>query len=494
MKYTIKYTFLYGSILMLQACTYGLVNNANTGSGLGNATVTIVNGKCSGTGCSALPAQETTSSSGLYVFDAYSTMAAKIILPRNGEEAVKIKVSKPGYQSRTIYHKPDFEEFTHKGQKRYRTQVPTVYLCPIFSPDNDGDSICNAAEARYGTNPNNSDTDGDNLSDAAELFGSNGVDLAGFGAKPKHKDVLIEVDYYPGLKPKAAAINKVAKAFSDAPVNNPDGKKGINLIIDVNQQIAAADVDNNLSPAWTDFDVIKNKYYKSRRNKLFHYALFANRYNGGSSSGLSRGIPAHDFIVTLGNWSTPGGTLQQQAGTLMHEFGHNLGLRHGGNENANYKPNYLSIMSYSYQLRGLRFNGADGYLDYSRLRINSVMENSLNEFAAFSGFAGTTEANLAHYGVRYRNGWLSGNASLNLDFDRDGIIEFLVSADLDGDGNTSDTFSASQNDWNNLVFDGNGTIGDNLLGDSEGLSAHLRNRNIQRLEAHEVETCMTEFE
>ncbi len=62
----------------------------------------------------------------------------------------------------------------------------------------------------------------------------------------------------------------------------------------------------------------------------------------------------------MGNWSleTTVGTklnvlINMQASTIMHELGHNLGLRHGGNENTNYKPNYWSIMNYAYQLNGL---------------------------------------------------------------------------------------------------------------------------------------------
>src|SRR4051794_24980718 len=35
-------------------------------------------------------------------------------------------------------------------------------------------------------------------------------------------------------------------------------------------------------------------------------------------------------MITLGDWATPGGTLQQQEGTFMHELGHSLGLTHGG--------------------------------------------------------------------------------------------------------------------------------------------------------------------
>ena len=42
----------------------------------------------------------------------------------------------------------------------------------------------------------------------------------------------------------------------------------------------------------------------------------------------------------------------------MHELGHNLGLHHGGDDGVNFKPNYLSIMNYSFEILGtLRANG-----------------------------------------------------------------------------------------------------------------------------------------
>ncbi len=36
----------------------------------------------------------------------------------------------------------------------------------------------------------------------------------------------------------------------------------------------------------------------------------------------------------------------------MHELGHNLGLRHGGFQDLNYKPNYRSVMNYLFQIAG----------------------------------------------------------------------------------------------------------------------------------------------
>ncbi|MEU4722240.1 CARDB domain-containing protein [Nonomuraea dietziae] len=43
------------------------------------------------------------------------------------------------------------------------------------------------------------------------------------------------------------------------------------------------------------------------------------------------------------------GTDQDQAGTILHELFHAMALRHGGDNNDNYKPNYLSVMNYFFQ-------------------------------------------------------------------------------------------------------------------------------------------------
>jgi hypothetical protein len=81
------------------------------------------------------------------------------------------------------------------------------------------------------------------------------------------------------------------------------------------------------------------------------------------------------------------GTLLQQAGTLMHELGHTLTLTHGGvyynnastpyvaSYDANCKPNFLSIMSYLFQVRGF----PDGGIDYSGQTLQPLDETELNE-------------------------------------------------------------------------------------------------------------------
>ena len=68
-------------------------------------------------------------------------------------------------------------------------------------------------------------------------------------------------------------------------------------------------------------------------------------------------IPGNDQIVSLGGWgvNSAGGlaTPYIQWRTLAHELGHTLGLRHGGTDHNSMKGNnYLSLMSYSWQLQG----------------------------------------------------------------------------------------------------------------------------------------------
>ena len=125
---TFQRTLIMSTVILLQACTYGFVQNANTGSAVKDAKVTVVKGNCFGSGCSVSPASDKTDASGLYIFDGYATTDAKFISPSSGEEAITLKVSKFGYKSRTIYHRPDYQEYNYKGQKRLSTQVPKVNM------------------------------------------------------------------------------------------------------------------------------------------------------------------------------------------------------------------------------------------------------------------------------------------------------------------------------------------------------------------------------
>ena len=107
-------------------------------------------------------------------------------------------------------------------------------------------------------------------------------------------------------------------------------------------------------------------------------------------------FPGGDILVTLGAFpdtdGKPIGTPFMQASTLMHEWGHNAELTHGGRAGEpNCKPAYVSVMNYLYQLRGLLDDAGRPHLDFSR----DVIGPALNE----------TTLSDAPAALPYRLGW-----------------------------------------------------------------------------------------
>ena len=80
----------------------------------------------------------------------------------------------------------------------------------------------------------------------------------------------------------------------------------------------------------------------------------------------------------------------------MHELGHNLNLGHGGGDWTNNKPNYLSIMNYTFQMSGVPPTDPDaggplvGRVDYSRAALPTLVETTLNEPAGIGDGADNT--------------------------------------------------------------------------------------------------------
>lgn len=156
------------------------------------------------------------------------------------------------------------------------------------------------------------------------------------------------------------------------------------------------DVFNNPTPN-TGFAWIKSNYCDHLGEPGWHYCIMAHLYDFGAgtgSSGLAE-INGDDFIVSLGGaWTLDEvGTPFDRAGTFAHELGHNLGLRHSGDQSQGvvgaYKPNYASIMCYRYQLNAVRqemmCEGMTGEcspfrnLDYSSGTLPPLNENNLYE-------------------------------------------------------------------------------------------------------------------
>lgn len=155
------------------------------------------------------------------------------------------------------------------------------------------------------------------------------------------------------------------------------------------------------------------------------------------SSGLAPGFGSFNLI-----YGAPGDVIQDrtaQAGTLMHELGHTLGLGHGGplsidggktwivdTENPeaevatgyttqisgyfrhrNYKPTHLSVMNYAYQKGGVTTNDPNLVVDYDGielLALNPLDEIRLGSFwnNPFGASYGATFACLKNNSINFQ--------------------------------------------------------------------------------------------
>ncbi len=342
-------------------------------------------------------------------------------------------------------------------------------------------------------------------------------------------------------KPYDEAIQKVVDAFAKAPlydadgklINNPDGTPGIRLHVD-NGRNALLNYPGDVSRKWGDLsqsgiiaekeilgiqqnetvsyvknqcvdttgitwwerirkDFNEKKQLDKSRQKVFHYVIFShdtgvyefdpksNKCVLKLSGGLSH-VPASDFIVSLGSHANDKseGSIDQQAGTFMHELGHNLGLKHGGQDEVNYKPNYLSVMNYSFQVSGVYT--PKRLHDYSRFGQNELpdlIEFRLDESMGLAPKIGKLdEYRTVYYGQKCTTGiQLPGGATpiqgsaLSpkikgwIDWDCDGIVDpplplplsipttvSSTSVDINKDNGT--TILHSYNDWADLKFEG----------------------------------------
>jgi hypothetical protein len=280
------------------------------------------------------------------------------------------------------------------------------------------------------------DTDLDSICDNWEVYGidSNGdgtVDLdlsRDLAADPLYRDLYLEIDWMrdgggelPGIgkpshKPIQWGLDEVRNAFASAPVDNPNGATGIAVHMHLSDETRHVDL-----MTWPDFHSIKLRGVTfpctgvtygfgdqtdraspnclnilAAKRLVFRYTIFSHGHGGTrGASGQGEG-PGNDFWVSVGSYDVA--TMKYASGnrnrglgsaralveaaTVMHEMGHTLGLRHGGGDDVNCKPNYISVMSYSLQFS---IGVPSRRLDYSRSLLARLDENRLDEPAGIGG-------------------------------------------------------------------------------------------------------------
>jgi hypothetical protein len=390
---------------------------------------------------------------------------------------------------------------------------------------------CLAPEAATSSILSCPDTDGDGLPDAWETAG--GIDVNGDGkigskydvllpgADPNKADVYLHYDYAVAgdhdHNPPAQAMQYIVEAFA---------RHGVNLHIDpqhnaisesVAKVVQLSDPPNFTSdpacvgPHGLSMFELRQKTNFGARKFAYHYMFFShysecdpatdpatgNSYCSacgtlsaendrcgppqppfGNRVGISE-IYGDDAIVSTGVLMDIGipiasVALELWAGLSMHEFGHNLGLRHGGADCINGKPNYVGVMNYDFYLDGIAVAASPGdtvpkscgtdsdcpsgahcstrtntcfRVDYSDRAFNTLDETNLDETTGLQGGADDTDLSFRFHGGSIPDFFRVPTNGTPIDWNGDGTMERGVTFNIIGDPFQPLTTLQGQNDW-----------------------------------------------
>ncbi len=366
-----------------------------------------------------------------------------------------------------------FVAFARDSEGLRNSTSDHVVLFGNNGPDRDADGLSDRVEAGLCTDPGNPDTDDDGLSDSWEVQGIRFADgsveqLLDYGVNPCWKNALLQLDYETGAQPPIDGRMNLINQYR---------ANGVSVYLEVNERPRpTAYPQSHIGAPTATYQMDDGEYYfDPKRNWAFFYGyernlpgrsgawsrFFTVDHNIGSNGNCSGGTdPGKEC---RGDFECPGvgascvagcrgGTRDTQScsdrtdcpredGTfaacsvpcvtdfsagsprcptigdlpyrLFHEFGHTVGLGHGGWKGSrattnnlgfitkaiewdsrNHKPNHQSVMNYLYSQGEIcmepipgtipegfvpRFIGQVTYMERS---LGGLNENSLTESSA----------------------------------------------------------------------------------------------------------------
>jgi hypothetical protein len=360
---------------------------------------------------------------------------------------------------------------------------------------------------------------GDGLNDAWKIAG--GIDMNGDGlitdsvhdvllpgADPNKPDVYVKYDYMVAPthshQPSQAALDQVVAAFAAHNINLHFIAPNAGITETVAVTLNSAPTQACAGPSVSTMRQLRAANFGNLQ-PAYHYMVFAHNAtctdtshcsmcpidpeSGGTPDPTATGVAdlgfapdvlgGDDVIIAMANVAG----IENQASAIMHELGHNFGLQHGGSDSVNHKPNYMSVMNYSYQSLGIPVADAPGStnplfgsteadcgpptitsgvcatpnachlssanycyrVDYSGVTLASLDENSLNENAGVSGPASNQDIVLYFVPGTPTVELLGASNGSPIDWNNDGAIRNPVKVDLNND--TMFTLLSTRNDW-----------------------------------------------
>ncbi len=177
------------------------------------------------------------------------------------------------------------------------------------------------------------------------------------------------------------------------------------------------------------------------------------------ATGLAE-LPGGDFIVSLGFlfFDAAGGGYDKvaEAGTILHELGHNLGLKHDGDRDLpDSNDNYFSVMNQDHQLVGITsFSTGAIRVDFEKGALPDLNEAALNEKNPLNkGAFDSLHPDDVVYFNDATGAFQRGNSSTDIDWDGNGTIEMAtLSAAIDINQDGAITTHHSFDDWGHLQY------------------------------------------